>query len=148
MTQAMTFALAWLVIGLSFVYGSISRKKYSGFILAWALFLLAVFMYAQESNLLHATRTVRTSASCLTVSNIGHSFRCESAPLKKVADKMKINTLEAAKLLGIKPTMLRLLLRRGKIKAPPIVFDSETNSTGRMWSEDDIEQAREVLEKA
>jgi hypothetical protein len=59
---------------------------------------------------------------------------------------MKINTLGAAKLLGIKPTLLRLLLRQGKIKAPPITFDSETNSNGRMWSEDDIEQARKVLE--
>jgi hypothetical protein len=38
------------------------------------------------------------------------------------------------------------LLRQGKIKAPPIIFDSETNSTGRMWSEDDIEQARRALE--
>jgi hypothetical protein len=55
---------------------------------------------------------------------------------------MKINTLEAAKLLGIKPTQLRLLMRKGKIKAPPIVFDSKTNSIGRMWSEDHIEQAR------
>jgi hypothetical protein len=44
--------------------------------------------------------------------------------------------------------MLRLLMRRGKIKAPPIVFNSETNSTGRMWSEGDIQQAREVLESA
>jgi hypothetical protein len=61
---------------------------------------------------------------------------------------MRINTQEAAKVLGIKPTILRLLLRQGKIKAQPIVFDSETNSTGRMWSEDDIEQARKVLEDA
>jgi hypothetical protein len=58
---------------------------------------------------------------------------------------MKVTTLEAAKLLGIKPTQLRLLLRRGKIKAPPIIFDSKTNSTGRMWSDDDIEQARRML---
>ena len=61
---------------------------------------------------------------------------------------MRINTQEAAKVLGIKPTMLRLLMRQGKIKAPPIVFDSEINSTGRMWSEDDIEQARKVLESS
>ena len=61
---------------------------------------------------------------------------------------MRINTQEAAKVLGIKPTMLRLLMRQGKIKAPPIIFDSKTNSTGRMWSEDDIEQARKVLESA
>lgn len=61
---------------------------------------------------------------------------------------MRINTQEAAKVLGIKPTMLRLLMRQGKIKAPPIVFDVETNSIGRMWSEDDIEQARKVLESA
>jgi hypothetical protein len=59
---------------------------------------------------------------------------------------MRINTQEAARVLGIKPTMLRLLMRQGKIKAPPIVFDSETKSTRRMWSEDDIEQARKVLE--
>jgi hypothetical protein len=61
---------------------------------------------------------------------------------------MRINTQEAAKVLGIKPTMLRLLMRQGKIKAPPIVFDSETSSTGRMWSEDDIEQARKVLDSS
>jgi hypothetical protein len=65
---------------------------------------------------------------------------------EEVFGKMRINTQEAARVLGIKPTMLRLLMRQGKIKAPPIVFDPETNSTGRMWSEDDIEQARKVLE--
>jgi hypothetical protein len=58
---------------------------------------------------------------------------------------MKVTTLEATKLLKIKPTQLRLLLRQGKIKAPPIIFDSKTNSTGRMWSADDIEQARRML---
>ena len=58
----------------------------------------------------------------------------------------KITTQEVAKLLGIDLVTLRLLMRKGKIKAPPIVFDSKTNSIGRMWSEDDIEQARRVLE--
>jgi hypothetical protein len=58
----------------------------------------------------------------------------------------RINTQEVAKLLGIDLANLRLLMRKGKIEAPPIVFDSKTNSTGRMWSEDDIEQARKVLE--
>ena len=48
MNQGMFFALAWLVIGLLFVYGAIKRKEYSGFILAWALFLFAVFVYAHE----------------------------------------------------------------------------------------------------
>jgi len=60
---------------------------------------------------------------------------------------MRVNTVEAAKLLGIKPTRLRLLLRQGKIKAPPITFNRKTNSTGRMWSEDEIEEARKVLER-
>ena len=59
---------------------------------------------------------------------------------------MKITTEEVAKLLGIEPSNLRLLMRQGKIKAPPIFFDPQTNSTFRMWSEDDIEQARKVLE--
>jgi DNA-binding transcriptional MerR regulator len=58
---------------------------------------------------------------------------------------MKVTTIGAAKLLGIKPTQLRLLLREGKIKAPPITFDSKTKSTARMWSDDDIEQARRML---
>jgi predicted site-specific integrase-resolvase len=58
----------------------------------------------------------------------------------------RINTREAAKLLGIDLTTLRWLMREGKIKPPPIVFDSKTNSIGRMWSEDDIEQARKVLQ--
>jgi hypothetical protein len=61
---------------------------------------------------------------------------------------MKINTQEVATLLGIEPSKLRLLLRKGKIKAPPILFDPKTNSTVRMWSEDHIEQARRVLESS
>jgi predicted site-specific integrase-resolvase len=60
--------------------------------------------------------------------------------------KVRINTQEVAKLLGIDSAYLRLLMRKGKIKAPPILFDSQTNSTVRMWSEDDIELARKVLE--
>jgi hypothetical protein len=60
--------------------------------------------------------------------------------------KMKMTTEEVAKLLRIEPSNLRLLMRQEKIKAPPILFDSQTNSTVRMWSEDDIEQARKVLE--
>jgi hypothetical protein len=43
----MAFALAWLVIGFLFVYGAVKREEYSGFILAWAFFLLAVFVYVQ-----------------------------------------------------------------------------------------------------
>ena len=58
----------------------------------------------------------------------------------------RITTQEVAKLLGIEPTTLRLLMRKGKIKPPAIAFDSETNSIGRMWSDDDIEQARKVLQ--
>ena len=58
----------------------------------------------------------------------------------------RITTQEVAKLLGIDLTTLRLLMRKGKIKAPPVAFDSKTNSIGRMWSEDDIEQARKVLQ--
>jgi hypothetical protein len=58
---------------------------------------------------------------------------------------VRINTQEVAKRLGIDPTKFRLLLRQGKIKAPPIIFDPKTNSTVRMWSQDDIEQARNVL---
>jgi hypothetical protein len=63
-----------------------------------------------------------------------------------VAAKVRINTQEVAKLLGLDLAYLRLLMRKGKIKAPPILFDPKTNSTVRMWSEDDIEQARKVLE--
>ena len=48
MNQGMFFALAWLVIGLLCVYGAIKRKEYSGFILAWALFLFVIFVYAHE----------------------------------------------------------------------------------------------------
>lgn len=39
--------LAWLVIGLMCVYGAMKRRDYSGFILAWALFLFAVLVYAR-----------------------------------------------------------------------------------------------------
>ena len=58
----------------------------------------------------------------------------------------KVTTQEVAKLLGIDLVTLRLLMRKGKIKAPAVAFDSKTNSIGRMWSEDDIEQARKVLQ--
>ena len=57
----------------------------------------------------------------------------------------KITTQEAADVLGIDISVLRLMMRQGKIAAPPILFDSKTNSTGRMWSEDDIERARVAL---
>ncbi|MFY9729984.1 MAG: hypothetical protein WB723_19215 [Candidatus Acidiferrales bacterium] len=57
----------------------------------------------------------------------------------------KITTQEAADILGIDISVLRLMMRQGKIAAPPILFDSKTNSTGRMWSEDDIERARVAL---
>ena len=66
--------------------------------------------------------------------------------LKLTRMAARITTQEVAKLLGIDLGNLRLLMRRGKIKAPPIAFDSKNNSIGRMWSEDDIEQARKVLQ--
>ena len=62
------------------------------------------------------------------------------------SSKVRISTQEVAKLLGIDLATLRLLMRKGKIKAPPVTFDSKTNSIGRMWSEDDIEQARKGLQ--
>jgi hypothetical protein len=73
-------------------------------------------------------------------------FGLRKRSTEDVAGKMRVNTQEAAKLLGIELTTLRLLMRKGKIKAPPIAFDCKRNSTGRMWSEDDIEQARKALE--
>ena len=57
----------------------------------------------------------------------------------------KITTQEVAELLGIDLTTLRRLMRKGTIKAPPIIFDPRTNSMGRMWSKDDIQRARTVL---
>ena len=57
----------------------------------------------------------------------------------------KITTQEVADILAIDTSVLRLLMRQGKIAAPPILFDSKTNSTGRMWSKDDIERARVAL---
>jgi DNA-binding transcriptional MerR regulator len=61
---------------------------------------------------------------------------------------VKISTKEAAELLGIDISALRLLMRQGKIAAPPILFDPKTNSEGRMWSEADIEAARSALKAA
>jgi predicted site-specific integrase-resolvase len=58
---------------------------------------------------------------------------------------MRITTKEVAELLGIDSANLRSLMRKGKVKAPPILFDPKTNLTVRMWSADDIEQARTVL---
>lgn len=57
----------------------------------------------------------------------------------------RITTQEVAELLGTDLTTLRRLMRNGKITAPPIVFDARTKSTGRMWSEDDVQRARTAL---
>ena len=57
----------------------------------------------------------------------------------------KVTTQEVADILGIHISDLRRMMRQGKITAPPIVFDSKTNSTGRMWSEGDIEAVRAAL---
>jgi predicted site-specific integrase-resolvase len=67
--------------------------------------------------------------------------------VKEVANS-KITTQEVADILGIDISALRRMMRQGKIAAPPIVFDSKTNSTGRMWSEDDIEGVRTALKAA
>ena len=48
MTHATVIALAWLLIGLLWAHWAVNRKEYSGFILASAFVLLAVFVYAQE----------------------------------------------------------------------------------------------------
>ena len=60
----------------------------------------------------------------------------------------KVTTQEVADILGIHISDLRRMMRQGKIAAPPILFDSKTNSTGRMWSEADIEAARAALKAA
>jgi hypothetical protein len=60
----------------------------------------------------------------------------------------KVTTQEVANILGIHISVLRLMMRQGKIAASPILFDPKTNSTGRMWSEDDIEAVRTVLKTA
>jgi hypothetical protein len=57
----------------------------------------------------------------------------------------RVTTQEVAHILGIDISVLRLMMRQGKITAPPIVFDSKTNSTGRMWYEGEIERARIAL---
>jgi hypothetical protein len=67
--------------------------------------------------------------------------------MKKVSNS-KVTTQEVADILGIDISVLRLMMRQGKIAAPPILFDSKTNSTGRMWSEDDVEAARTALKTA
>jgi DNA-binding transcriptional MerR regulator len=59
----------------------------------------------------------------------------------------RITTQEVAELLGIDVGTLRRLMRKGTIKAPPIIFDRRTNSTGRMWSEDDVQLARAALKR-
>jgi hypothetical protein len=66
----------------------------------------------------------------------------------KEVTKSKITTQEVADILGIKVSVLRRMMREGKIAAPPILFDPKTNSTGRMWSEDDVEAARAALKAA
>ena len=67
--------------------------------------------------------------------------------MKKVT-RSKITTQEVADILGITVSVLRRMMREGKIAAPPILFDPKTNSTGRMWSEDDVEAARTALKTA
>jgi hypothetical protein len=66
----------------------------------------------------------------------------------KEVSNSKVTTQQVADILGIHISDLRRMMRQGKIAAPPIVFDSKTNSTGRMWSEDDIEAARAALKAA
>ena len=66
----------------------------------------------------------------------------------KEVTKSKITTQEVADILGIKVSVLRRMMREGKIAAPPILFDPKTSSTGRMWSEDDVEAARAALKAA
>jgi Helix-turn-helix domain len=60
-----------------------------------------------------------------------------NAIVKEVANSKK-TTQEVADILGIDISALRRMMRQGKIAAPPILFEPKTNSTGRMWSEDDI----------
>ena len=60
----------------------------------------------------------------------------------------KVTTQEVADILGLDIADLRRMMRQGKIAAPPIIFDSRTNSVGRMWSGDDIEAARVFLKSA
>ena len=60
----------------------------------------------------------------------------------------KVTTQEVADILGIHISDLRRMMRQGKVAAPPILFDSKTNSTGRMWSEGDIEGVRAALKAA
>ena len=67
-----------------------------------------------------------------------------NAIVKEVSNS-KVTTQEVADILGIHISDLRRMMRQGKIAAPPVVFDSKTNSTGRMWSEDDIEAVRTAL---
>ena len=67
-----------------------------------------------------------------------------NAIVKEVSNS-KVTTQEVANILAIHISELRRMMRQGKIAAPPIVFDSKTNSTGRMWSEDDIEAVRAAL---
>lgn len=57
----------------------------------------------------------------------------------------KVTTQEVADILGIYISDLRRMNRQGKIAAPPIIFDSRTNSVGRMWSEDEVEAVRASL---
>jgi hypothetical protein len=60
----------------------------------------------------------------------------------------KATTQEVADILGIHISDLRRMMRQGKIAAPPIIFDSRTNSVGRMWSEDEVEAACTALKTA
>ncbi len=70
-----------------------------------------------------------------------------NAIVKEVSNS-KVTTQEVADILGIHISDLRRMMRQGKIAAPPVVFDSKINSTGRMWSKDDIEAVRTALKTA
>jgi hypothetical protein len=67
-----------------------------------------------------------------------------NAIVKEVSNS-NVTTQEVADILSIHISALRRMMRQGKIAAPPILFDPKTNSTGRMWSEDDIEAVRTAL---
>ena len=70
-----------------------------------------------------------------------------NAIVKDVSNS-KVTTQEVADILGIHISDLRRMMRQGKIAVPPIIFDSRTNSVGRMWSEDDVEAVRTALKAA
>ena len=103
--------------------------------------------FPQSSLKWNTFKKPKSQTSCLLLAAAIGGNAIVGEAVEEVSNS-KVTTQEVADILGIHISDLRRMMRQGKIAAPPILFDPKTNSTGRMWSEDDIEAVRTALKTA